>query len=204
MFAPVPDYLGLLRDLASFDPPPFVFGSVAEAALLDGALSASHGDLNVLIRREELALWIERMGERGFHEFAVYYEPRPGLPLVLGSSRDDLALELNLVDHDATGDAYFAVESGNGVVAIFLTPDAFTWPATMIDGVPIHTVSPLALLQIRVGMMASGVFEPPRREKDLPRQARLVAAFFPEADESSLEPRMVEESELRLAARRGR
>ena len=43
------DYLGLLRDLASLDPPVFVFGGIAEEALLDGAVSLSHGDLDVLI-----------------------------------------------------------------------------------------------------------------------------------------------------------
>jgi hypothetical protein len=41
------DYLGLLREPA-VDPPLFVFGSVAEAVLLDGELGATHGDIDLL------------------------------------------------------------------------------------------------------------------------------------------------------------
>ena len=35
------DYLGLLRELATIEPPFFVFGGIAEAALLDGRLDPS-------------------------------------------------------------------------------------------------------------------------------------------------------------------
>jgi hypothetical protein len=186
----VGDYLGLLRELASFDPPVFVFGGIAEEALLDGALSSSHGDVDVLIPRHELGSQVERFGELGFRDFAVYYEPRPGRPSVLGSSYAELALELSLVDYDATGSPYFPVRSENGVVAIFVPHDMFAWPATTIDDVPIRTLSPLALVQIRAGVTATGVFGPPRPGKDALRQARLIAAFFPDTDEASLQPRI--------------
>jgi hypothetical protein len=185
----VSDYLGLLRELASLDPPLFVFGGIAEEALLDGALSLSHGDLDVLIPRDQLGLQVEKLGELGFREFAVYYEPRPGRPSVLGSSRGELTLELSLVDYDATGSPYFPVRTENGVVAIFVPHDMFAWPPTAIDGVPIRTLSPLALVQIRAGATATAAFGPPRPGKDAPRQARLIAAFFPDADEASLQPR---------------
>ena len=187
----VADYMPLLGELASLNPPPFIFGSIAEAVLLDRAVSQSHGDIDVLIPRDQAELKTEQLGELGFHDFAVYYEPLPGRPLVLGSSRGDLALELNLLDRDATGSPYFAVRTEDGPVAISMPRDLFDWPATIIDGVPIRTLSPLALIQIRAGVTATGVFGPPRPGKDEMHQARLIAAFFPDAEQELNEPRIM-------------
>ena len=79
------DYLKLLRELATIEPPLFVFGGVAEAALLDGRLDPSHGDVDLLTPRIDVEHRIERLGDFGFAPFEVYYEPRPGLPLVYGT-----------------------------------------------------------------------------------------------------------------------
>jgi hypothetical protein len=186
----VGDYRPLLRELASLDPPLFIFGGIAEKALLDGALGSSHGDIDVLVRRDEFELRTGQLGELGFHDFAVYYEPRPARPLVLGSARGDLALELNLLDHDETGSPYFAVRTEQGPVSISMPADLFDWPPTILDGVTIRTLSPLALIQIRAGLTATGVFGPPRSAKDDAHQARLVETFFPDASEESLRPRI--------------
>ena len=184
------DYLPLLRELASLDPPLFIFGGIAETVLLERALSPSHGDVDVLIPRDELELRTEQLAELGFNGFAVYYEPRPGRPLVLGSTRGDLALELNLLDHDATGNPFFAVRTEDGPVAISMPRDLFDWPPTIIDGVQIRTLSPLALIQIRAGVTATGVFGPPRPGKDEAHQSRLIQAFFPDASDESHRPRI--------------
>ena len=45
--------------------------------------------------------------------------------------------------------------------------DLFDWPPTIIDGVPIRTLSPLALIQIRAGATVTGVFGPARPGKDV-------------------------------------
>ena len=78
----VPDFVGLLRQLAALEPPLFVFGSVAETALLDGELSHAYGDVDVLVPRTELEWRLRQLAMLGFDDFTVYYEPRPGLPLV--------------------------------------------------------------------------------------------------------------------------
>jgi hypothetical protein len=184
------DYLPLLGELASLQPPMFIFGGIAEEVLLDGELSSSHGDVDVLTRREQLKLQTEQLAELGFRDFAVHYEPIPRRPLVLGSSRGDLVLELNLLDYDEMGDPYFVVRIEDGPVAISLPSDLLSWPPTIIDGVPIRTLSPLALVQIRAGLTATGVFGPPRPGKDGARQTRLIQAFFPDRDEEPLEPRI--------------
>ena len=70
----------------------------------------------------------------GFDPFTVYYEPRPGLPLVYGSTRGDLGLELSLVDYDSAGNPFFVVRADDGPVAIFVSADLFQWPPTVVDG----------------------------------------------------------------------
>ena len=183
------DYLELLRELATIEPPLFVFGSIAEAALLDRRLDPSHGDVDLLTPRTGVEHRIERLGDLGFAPFDVYYEPRPGLPLVYGATRDDLALELSVLDYDSAGMPYFALPTDAAVVAVAMPADLFEWPPTIVRGVRIHTLSPLALIQIRAGGMATGAFGP-TRSQDTARQARLIEAFFPDSDPMSLQPRI--------------
>jgi hypothetical protein len=184
----VADYLALLRELSALDPPLFVFGSVAEAALLDGELNASHGDVDILISRSELELRLQQLRELGFGAFTVYYEPRPGLPLVYGSTREGLALELSVLDIDPAGHPYFVVTTDDGPTSISVPPDLFQWAPTIIDDVPVYTLSPLALVHIRAGATATGAFGPPPPEKDSARHRRLVDIFLSNLDPAQLEP----------------
>lgn len=183
------DYLGFLREVATIEPPLFVFGGIAEAVLLDGRLDPTHGDIDVLTPRAELEFHIERLGDLGFAPFDVYYEPRPGLPLVFGRIRGGLALELSVLDYDPAGMPYFVLGADSGAVSVALPADLFDWPSTIVSGVPVHTLSPLALLQIRSGATTTGAFGP-TRPQDTARQARLIEAFFPDSDPESLEPRI--------------
>jgi hypothetical protein len=184
----MPDFVGLLRELARLEPPLFVFGSIAEGALLDGRLCDSYGDIDVVIPRTELALRLDQLAALGFEPFTVYYEPRPGLPLVYGSRRGDLAFELSLVDYDEAGNPFYAVRTGDGAVAISAPDDLFDWPPTIIDEVVIRTVSPLALVHLRAGASATGAFGPERPGKDDARQARLIETFFRDAEPERLRP----------------
>ena len=149
----------------------------------------SHGDVDLLTPWTEVEHRIERLGDFGFAPFEVYFEPRPGLPLVYGSTRDDLALELSVLDYDSAGMPYFALPADAAVVAVAVPGDLFEWPPTIVSGVRIHTLSPLALIQIRSGGMTTGAFGP-TRPQDTTRQNRLIEAFFPDSDPTSLEPRI--------------
>ena len=172
-----------------------MFGGIAEAALLDGRLDPSHGDVDLLTTRTEVDQSIMRLGDFGFAPFDVYYEPRPGLPLVYGSTRDDLVVELSVLDYDSADTPYFALPADGAVVAVALPTDVFDWPPTIVSGVQIQTLSPLALIQIRSGGMSTGAFGP-TRPQDTTRQARLIETFFPDSDPTSLEPRVTTLGEL--------
>lgn len=184
----MPDFAGLLRELAALEPPLFVFGSIAEAALLDGELSHSYSDVDVLIPRTDLEWRRRQLAALGFDTFTVYYEPRPGQPLVYGGTRGDLALELSLVDYDPTGNPFFVVRTDEGAVAISAPADLFEWPPTAIDGVSIHTLSPLALVHLRAGLSATRAFGPERPGKDDVSQARMIETFFRDTDPERLLP----------------
>ena len=95
----------------------------------------------------------------------MYYEPRPDRPSVLGSSRGEVDVGAQRGGLRREGSPYFAVRTEDGVVAIFVPHDMFAWPLTAIDGVPIRTLSPLALIQIRTGLTATAAFGPPGRAR---------------------------------------
>lgn len=183
----VPDYLGLLRELSVLEPPAFVFGSVAEGVLLDGAVPSCAGDLDLLVPRAHLGRRLEELTGLGFGAFSVYYEPRPELPMVFGAHRGEFALEVSVVDRSEAGLPYFAVLSGQDIVSIAITPGLFDWPATSVENVAIHTLSPLALFQIRSGVMTTLAFGAPR-ETDLVRQRRLRTELLYGQDDRALNP----------------
>ena len=104
-------------------------------------------------------------------------------------------VELSVLDYDSADSPYFALPADGAVLAVALPADVFEWPPTIVSGVRIHTLSPLALIQIRSGGMSTGAFGPPR-SRDATRQARLIETFFPGSDPTSLEPRITTIGEL--------
>lgn len=85
--------------------------------------------------------------------------------------------------------AWRAFVNVQAIVAVAMPADLFEWPPTAVRGVRIHTLSPLALIQIRSAGMTTGAFGP-TRSQDTARQARLIEAFFPDSDPASLQPRI--------------
>jgi hypothetical protein len=185
-------YLPLIERLARLEPPVFVFGGIAEDALLDGSMTRPHGDVDVLVGRGSLDVHLEQLDSIGFTDFQVYFEPQPGRPLVLGTTRADENLELGVFDELEPGLASFVLPVEAGLVRISLSDDALRHPIGSIDGVPIRTVSPLALYQLREAFIQTGVFGPPR-DKDRAAQARLRQELLSDVPERDLTPRMRDE-----------
>lgn len=180
-------YLEVIKEMEALDPPLFVFGGVAEDALLDHGLSRPHSDIDVMVLREELS---ERLGQcrtLGFDGFEVYYEPIPDKPLVLGGHSGNLNLELGILDRDERGH-YFTVAGRTGdLYRIYLPDDLFSYPATLIEDIPVRTLSPLALYQIRSGLDITGTFGG-LRPKDVAPQRRLRTVFLAGRAEDALRP----------------
>jgi hypothetical protein len=82
--------------MAELDPPLFVFGGIAEDALLDHQLSRPHSDIDVMVLRDELSQRLVQCETLGFKGFEVYYEPIRDKPLVLGGRKGSLNLELGI------------------------------------------------------------------------------------------------------------
>ena len=74
-------------------------------------------------------------------------------------------------------------------VKVFLLKDTFTYPKTLLEGISIQTVSPLALYQIRNALITLGTFGEPR-EKDVKAQENLIKKFFSHTPESKLRPKI--------------
>ena len=163
--------------------------TIAEDALLDGSMTRPHGDIDVLVGRDTLELHIAQLGAIGFFGFDVLFAPQPERPLVLGAAHAGQNVELGVFDKQEPGIASFVLPVERGLVRISLPEDALQHPIGLIDGVPIRTVSPLTLYQLRVAFIQTGVFGPPR-DKDRLAQARLRQELLGDVQEADLTPRM--------------
>lgn len=179
-------YPELIRELMRLEPKLWIFGGIAEDALLHGRLSRPHEDVDVLVFRDELDLRLDQAQALGFREFHVRMMPRSGEPLVLGAIEGDLNLEIVVFERDGEGGAYFDVPVEEGMRRVWLPPGSFDHPRSLIEGVEVRTVSPLALYHIRAGVAETfGGFRP----KDRVAQAKLRKAFFAGVPEDELAPR---------------
>lgn len=182
-------YLEVIKEMAALDPPLFVFGGIAEDALLDHELSRPHSDIDVMVLREELSQRLGQCETLGFNGFEAYYEPIREMPLVLGGHRGSLNLELGILDRDARGHYFAVTDRAGDLYRVYLPDDLFDYPATLIEGTLMHTLSPLALYQVRAGLEITKTFGG-LRPKDLAPQRRLRALFLADRADAALRPRI--------------
>jgi hypothetical protein len=187
----VDDYAGLIAAVMRFEPPVHVFGGFAEDAVLYGGVHRPHEDLDVLVGRHALTRQLENARDIGFAPFEVRFEAIPGRPLVLGATSGDLDLEVSAYDLTPEGTVLFTLPDADGALRqVHLSGGVFDHPPAMLDGVPLRTVSPLALYQIRAGLTMLGTFGSPR-PKDIVSQDALRERFFPEASTERLAPAII-------------
>jgi hypothetical protein len=181
-------YLEVIEAMAGLSPPLFVFGGIAEDALLDHEFSRPHSDIDVMVLRGELGRRLRQCEALGFDHFEAYYEPIPGRPSVLGGHRGGLNLEVGILDRDGR-DRYLTVAAETGDLCnVYLPDDAFAYPVAWTEGRPIQTLSSLALYQIRAGLGVTGTFGG-LCPKDIAAQRRLRAAFLADRAEEAPRPR---------------
>ena len=180
-------YLALIERLTTVRPPVYVFGGFAEDALLARRTMRPHADVDVLVGRADLAEHLPRFAGWGFPSFEVSFEVLPGSPLVYHAAAEGIDLELGIYDELVPGRPSFVLPSGDLLTRLTLPGDSFTHPLGHIDGVPIRTISPLALYQMRAGIMRTGVFGPPR-PKDEAAQAQLRTTLLGSLSANELEP----------------
>ncbi len=83
-------WLPIVAELCAIDPPVWVFGGIAEEALLEGSVIREHGDIDLLVNRNALSRYIERFEAIGYASPQVYFEVVSGQPLVLGAERNGM------------------------------------------------------------------------------------------------------------------
>jgi hypothetical protein len=187
--------LGLLERMASLDPAPVVMGGFAEDALLAGAVTRPHGDVDWIFPRGELDLRVRQAAGLGFHSLDTWGEAAPGEPFYLSGDSGDLRLEVGVADEiDATlfvriFSVAFDVDGEPPKVGyrMRLPADTFEHPPVALEGVTLRVASPLALYQLRAGIASQGTFGP-LSERQLETMARLRERFFPDRSEDELVP----------------
>jgi len=191
------EQLELLRRMGVLDPAPCLIGGYAEDALLAGAVTRPHVDVDWMVPRPELALRLAQARELGFGEFETWGESAPGEPFYLYGENGDLKLELGVAD-EQDGRVYLRIHRlafeihGRQAPAgyqLLLPRDTFEHPPVEIDGVAVRTASPLALYQLRIGIAAQGSFGPLSPQQQASAR-RLKERFFPLTPDLDLEPRI--------------
>jgi hypothetical protein len=183
-------WLPIVAELCALDPPVWVFGGIAEEALLEGSVTREHGDIDLLVNRKALSRHVTGFEAIGYPSPQTYFEVVPGQPLVLGAERDGRPLEIGVFDELEPGVASFVLPTEEGLRRFILPEDTLNHHVTEIDGTSVRTVSPLALYHLREAFILTGVFGPPRA-KDVAIQARLRGELLSGATENELRLRTV-------------
>jgi len=187
--------LDLLRRMATLDPPPVLIGGWAEDALLAGTATRPHEDVDWIFPRSEHALREGQARDLGFGGFETWGEAAPGEPFYVYAENRDLKIDFGILDI-AEGRPLLRIHrlmfevDGREPPAgyqIVLPHDLFEHEPASIDGIPVQTVTPLALYQIRVGIAGRGSFGA-LNEKQQTSMQRLRERFFPGRDEVELAP----------------
>jgi len=189
--------LELLRRMAALDPAPCLIGGFAEDALLAGAVTRPHVDVDWMVPRRELPLRLAQARELGFDDFETWGESAPGQPFYLCAENGELKLEVGVAD-DQDGRVYVKIHKlafdidGREPPAgyqLLLPRESFEHPLVEIDGVAVRTASPLTLYQLRTGIASQGSFGPlSTQQRESAR--RLKERFFPLISDADLAPRI--------------
>lgn len=178
-----------MRALMSFDPDLRIMGGFAEDALLHGRATRPHEDIDLVVLREDLDRIVDRAEALGFGDpWHLRIAVDRSRPLVFGSIVDGVNLEIIVFDRDEEGRVYWEKPTEHGFARLYLPDDAFEAAPSTLDGIEVRTVSPLALYQIRAGVvdLFGGM-----RPKDTVSQAALRERYFVGASEDSLSPRII-------------
>ena len=136
------EYLPLIRSLMELDAPIRIFGGFAEDALLGGRIRRHHDDVDVMIARDALDRGLRMFEELGFAPPEIRFEPTAGSPLVMGTVREGLNLELSVIDIAEAGPPSFTLPGEHGLVRVLLPPDTWSWPPCELEGIVVRTISP--------------------------------------------------------------
>jgi hypothetical protein len=163
-------------------------GGIAEDALLYGAMTRDHYDVDMCLLRADVPIRIEQSGRLGFDQVLVKHNVG-GVPMVYEGHHGDLHVELGPMDVSESGELSFVAPGSDGPIRVFLPDDTFKHAATAIDGTPIQTVSPRMLFGLRAGLQAAGGFGP-LDEGDAATQRLIREKLLGDGTEEELQPRI--------------
>ena len=187
--------LELIATLTALEPPPWFMGGYAEDALLAGAVTREHEDVDLIFPRTEEQLRLAQLAELGFGDWETWGEASPGVPFYLFGQSGELSLDLGIVDR-ANGGNWMRVhrlaftvggEEAPAGYQLRLPDDLFDHPVVELEGIALKPVSPLALYQMRAGVAEHNSFGP-LSERQRATMAELRARFFPVVPEEDLLP----------------
>ena len=170
-------------------------GGYAEDALLAGAVTRPHEDIDLIFPRDEEELRRAQLAELGFTEWETWGEAAPGVPFYLFGQSGELKLDLGVIDQ-VDGENWMRVHRLSFTVGGREAPagyrlrfqdDLFYHPPVELEGIRVKPIPPLALYQMRAGVAERNSFGP-LSERHLATMAELRERFFPGIAEDELLP----------------
>ena len=167
--------LELIEKLMRLDPPLHLFGGFAEEALLHGTVTRPHDDVDVLVWRDDLDLRRVQVRALGLTSVENRFDPIPGRPLVVVATDGRTELELCVADRSDNG-AYFDLPGADGLDRVWMPPDLVSHPPQHLDEHVVRTISPLALVHVRI---ASAIAFGGQRPRTWPHKRHYESASSP-------------------------
>ena len=191
MRGPTWQILEQLAALTALTPFVFIMGGLAEDVLLGDELDQPHKDLDLLARPGTLAALTGQLETVQSGEWQVVLAGVSGQPLMLRGQAGSLELEIYQALSEPDGFSIEVPPQGPaGRLRLFLPEDTFVYPATVLEGLAIQTVSPLSLALMRASSVQTRhAADAGKRARDLAMLARLRAAFLAGYDEALFQPR---------------
>lgn len=176
--------LAFIREIFDRKLPVRLWGGYADDALLSGRVSRLHHDVDLVAMRTDTALLKIELGKLGYDVTEESFE-KGGKPYKLLVRGTGVLADIALFD---TG------ENGQPMIDIFYTKiqrrykvsfsdDMFEEAACSIEGIPVVTVSPIALIRSKAAYFQAGVAG--SRPKDVRGKEALMRKFFPDSDTTS-------------------
>jgi hypothetical protein len=197
VMCPHPSHMACIELLRQLAPLRHVFlmGGFAEDAVFNHEITQDRSDLDMLAKEEMWPDLREQLLRAGIGGFAPIFSDPRGNPVAYRSTTPDLPVEVWLATPQPHG--YAIILPGGASVAsptafrLLLPADTFRYPATTLEGVPVQTISPLALCLFRA-TSAQTRGSPQERARDMRLVDRLAQAYLQDRDRTDLTPELTE------------
>ena len=177
--------LKFISVISQFELPTVIIGGFAEDALLGGEITREHGDVDILLDRDDVASVKQKLTEAGY-AVEEKIEEGSSKPYKLLLSNGGVRFDIGIADKDESGNPYIDVvgkndQEENVTYRVFLPKDLLVGEDATIESKKVKVAKAENLLYLRYAVEMISRFPTPR-QKDIDGERAIRENFFPEED----------------------